>query len=155
MLLHDTISYLRCRSRLRLVVVVRLLPLRVHRLFCLKQNIIYGGRGNRARAADRPPPHPTEPTRPAGRGPAEAAVALRCVSLSPGRVSLCRLAFGAPRPYVWCRISSGRLRFGNGLQATGGYYRCPSGPGPPGGPRHGTKVARPSTGTARLQSCLG
>jgi hypothetical protein len=36
----------------------------------------------------------------------------------------------------------------------GHAYRCPSGPGPPGGPRHGTKMAQPSTGTVRLQTCL-
>jgi hypothetical protein len=34
-------------------------------------------------------------------------------------------------------------------------YRCPFGLGPPGGSRHGTKMPRPSTGTARLQRCLG
>jgi hypothetical protein len=34
-------------------------------------------------------------------------------------------------------------------------YRCPSGPGPPGGPRHDTKMARPRTGTTQLLTCLG
>jgi hypothetical protein len=122
-------------------------------LFCVKQNktkqIYGGGRGNRARAADRPPPHPTEPTRPAvvpPRSRLRNCVACRC------RPAVSRFA-------AWLLVLPGRtcgavyLPAGSG-SATGYKHRPPPrGGGGGGGYTHGMSSVHALEACSAAASC--